>query len=1119
MATLLSSLLLSFARRYAAVDASAVRIGIDGGRLEVRDVALDVAAVSALIPLPFTVVAARAGCLRLHVPWQAITSAAAVAVRLEGLSITAAPKAGGGDGAGAGQDSGGVASPHVTANGERGGEDATEEHRAAAAAAEGTAPASGTPATAEAAAAERRRRKRAKYGRNWRERRRSGRPAAGGSSARGGGGGGGGGATGVDGHGNGEHPGVADGAAAAAVTAGGGGPGEAGWSTKVLAFLGLNASVTVTDLRLHYGDGRCVARLIVARLSARSTDPAWAAASLPADALTARPGVLRKRLVLAGVTLQLAPAPSAGVGDGDTGGTAGGGDTGRRAAAAGGVFPPTPHWGRTSTVLRDAGVTARVLVVAGNGVLLRPRGGGAPHTPRNGDGRGGGEVADASDSVSADGGGFGGEHPHAAAVTPRPPPPSRPTPSVFGDAKHVEVGLELANAAVAISARQLEWMRAILEDVVGAGAAEGDDSSSGAESSLSDVDAATASRARRGVQRLAVEVLREGEDTLVAGAGGARSPRLDDDGDGVPVVDGLDGPTAPPMAMRAAADVAPAAGGELLAPNSTADASVASMWAASGDDVGGGSTELGATTAPPAAAAAAVLSGSILLPAADTYAPHDQAPTSGTPLPDTSPLSAAHDRVSSASTKAEAAAAGGGFRAFWRSITEETAIDSTATANSEDAAVLLGLRPPYGSSPAVLSDSDSADAYGADGLGGGSEDGDEARGRSSASSGESDSGTLVIVADGDSSDEGGVGVERNGTGGSVGLLDVLSVQGGPVAVGAGTTAVPGAAVTAPAAPTGGHGGGGDGHGGRGVHRRARSASSVRGGASDGGGDSEREVGGGGGDGGDGGGDVAAEAWPRPRSRGSLLRAVRRAAAAGGLTLRVRVAMRSPPLTGGGTTMTAAAASAAAATAAPAATVASDATSAAAAASAGGLPDAGGRGGRGVVNGATTAGLPPLGAVAPPSDFPGDSVAAVDNDNDPAAPSEADVAALRAELVAAATRNARLADDMAALEVAAGTASRSKDAMVRQLEAALATAERNLQTLLGREEARCRREAAAAVVAPPPPPEGDDVGGGGGGSGSWGGRRRSDGGAGGARPGRRAGRQPDGDRVSDGLLVV
>lgn len=82
MATLLSSLLLSFARRYAVVDASAVRIGIDGGRLEVRDVALDVAAVAALLPLPFTIVAARAAYLRLHVPWQAITSAAAVAVRL-----------------------------------------------------------------------------------------------------------------------------------------------------------------------------------------------------------------------------------------------------------------------------------------------------------------------------------------------------------------------------------------------------------------------------------------------------------------------------------------------------------------------------------------------------------------------------------------------------------------------------------------------------------------------------------------------------------------------------------------------------------------------------------------------------------------------------------------------------------------------------------------------------------------------------------------------------------------------------------------------------------------------------------------------------------------------------
>ena len=730
-------------------------------------------------------------------------------------------------------------------------------------------------------------------------------------------------------------------------------------------------------------------------------------------------------------------------------------------------------------------------------------------------------MADASDSVSADGAGFGGEHPPAAAATPRPPPPPRPTLSVVGDAKHVEVGLELANAAVAISARQLEWMRAILEDVVGAGAAEGDDSSSGAESSLSDVDATAASRARRGVQRLAVEVLREGEDTLVAGAGGARAPRLNDNGDDVPVVDGLDGPTAPPMAMRVAADVAPTAGGELLAPTSTADASAASVWVANGDDVGGGATKPGATIAFPAAAAAAVPSGNILLPAADTYVPHDQAPTGGTPLPDTSPLSAAHDRVSPAATKAEAAAAGGGFRAFWRSITEETAIDSTATANSEDAAVLLGLRPPYGSSPAVSSDSDSADAYGAGGRGGGSDEGDGARVGSSASSGESDSGTLVIVADGDSSDDGGVGVERGGTGGSVGLLDVLSVQGGPSAVGVGTTAVPGAAVTAPAAPAGGHSGGGDCHGTRGAHRRARSTSSARGGASDGGGDSEREGGVGvGGDGGDGGGDVASEAWPRPRSRGSLLRAVRRAAAAGGLTLRVRVAMRSPPLTGGGMPTAAAAASTAAAAAASAAAVVSDATSAAAAALAGGPPDAGGRGGRGVANGTTTAGLPPLGAVVPPSGVPGNSVAAAADDHDPAAPTEADVAALRSELVAAATRNARLADDMAALEVAAGTASRSKDAMVRQLEAALATAERNLQTLLGREEARCRREAAAAAaVAVATPPEGGDVGGGGGGGGSGGRRGWSDGGAGGARPGRRAGRQPDGDRVSDGLLVV
>lgn len=144
---------------------------------------------------------------------------------------------------------------------------------------------------------------------------------------------------------------------------------------------------------------------------------------------------------------------------------------------------------------------------------------------------------------------------------------------------------------------------------------------------------------------------------------------------------------------------------------------------------------------------------------------------------------------------------------------------------------------------------------------------------------------------------------------------------------------------------------------------------------------------------------------------------------------------------------------------------------------------------------------------------------------PTGPTEADVAALRAGLAAAASRNAQLASDMAALEVAAGMASRSKDAMVRQLEAALATAERNLQTLLGREEARCRREAeAAAAAAAAMPPSALAVTGGGGGDGGGGGSawRPRGGDAGGSRSRRGGGRadsRADGGHAEDGLLVV
>ncbi|GAB0490851.1 hypothetical protein MMPV_002089 [Pyropia vietnamensis] len=399
MATLLSSLLLSFARRYAAVDASAVRIGIDGGRLEVRDVALDVAAVAALLPLPFTIVAARAEYLRLHVPWQAITSAAAVAVRLEGLSITAAPKAGGGASAtGEGREleaeGGELADP-----GGGGPVTRQEVHMAV----EGGAPMSDTVrrgaaaarAPAESASAARVRRKRAKYGRARRARHRLGRATAGGVT---GGAGGGAGSTGGNGTmgaadalaggtvGSGDAATAAAAAAAAAAASAAAAPGEPGWSVKVLAFLGLNASVTVTDLTLVYADGRCVARLVVARLAVRSADGGWAAASLPADALSARPGVLRKRLALGGVTLQMAPAPVPPMPGVDPGGRrsdvatdavdpiggGGGGDGDIRDAAAAAAAAATPHWGRSATVLRDAGVTARVLVVTGNGMVLRP---------------------------------------------------------------------------------------------------------------------------------------------------------------------------------------------------------------------------------------------------------------------------------------------------------------------------------------------------------------------------------------------------------------------------------------------------------------------------------------------------------------------------------------------------------------------------------------------------------------------------------------------------------------------------------------------------------------------------------------------------------------------------
>lgn len=462
-----------------------------------------------------------------------------------------------------------------------------------------------------------------------------------------------------------------------------------------------------------------------------------------------------------------------------------------------------------------------------------------------------------------------------------------PPPTLVGDAKHVEVGLELANAVVAISARQLEWARAILEDVVGAspGGADADDSSCSCSASDGEDSESVARGAgedgggqeplvlhRADPQALAVPLGEAGEATAGAAVdehgavgGGGLACRAPDE------------PTAPPPVGRLAAD-----GFKVAATRGTEGDAAGTDGAAEAEGVGH----------HPSAAVTA----SILLPAAGGY----QAPDSTLPG-DGAGASYWEDGAATAKPAPEVAAPPGAFRSFWHTLTAETALDNTATANSEDAAVVLGLRPPYGSSPAVSSsESDATDGYGSrgDSLDGDDDGGDS----SSASSG--DTAGAALAAAGLSSDGSGGASSRlpragstgahggggggTGGGGGGGLLDALSVQAPP------PPAVPAATTPAdtPAAWAG------NSH--RGSLRRDRSSSSIRGGATASDGDGSEREGGSGGDGG-GGASVAAAAattaaaaaaaaaaWPRPRSRASLLRALRRAAAAGGQIGRAHV---------------------------------------------------------------------------------------------------------------------------------------------------------------------------------------------------------------------------------------
>lgn len=86
----LSALLVSVASRYAKLSPSDVGIGIGGGRLVVDDVQLRTDTLNGP-GTPFEILHGRAGRLRVHVPWGALTSSP-VKVYLENVHLIASPK-------------------------------------------------------------------------------------------------------------------------------------------------------------------------------------------------------------------------------------------------------------------------------------------------------------------------------------------------------------------------------------------------------------------------------------------------------------------------------------------------------------------------------------------------------------------------------------------------------------------------------------------------------------------------------------------------------------------------------------------------------------------------------------------------------------------------------------------------------------------------------------------------------------------------------------------------------------------------------------------------------------------------------------------------------------------
>jgi vacuolar protein sorting-associated protein 13A/C len=86
----LSSLLIGVAGKYAHVSAPDVGVSLSGGRLVLENVRLRADAFN-FPSLPFTVVAGRAGRLRVNVPWSAL-SHAPVTVYIENVHLIAGPR-------------------------------------------------------------------------------------------------------------------------------------------------------------------------------------------------------------------------------------------------------------------------------------------------------------------------------------------------------------------------------------------------------------------------------------------------------------------------------------------------------------------------------------------------------------------------------------------------------------------------------------------------------------------------------------------------------------------------------------------------------------------------------------------------------------------------------------------------------------------------------------------------------------------------------------------------------------------------------------------------------------------------------------------------------------------